>query len=165
MPVAKESLMRLCWLAGVIIIGDSNDHAEKRRGTDLANLTPIRHRAFSVGEVSHQMSCYNKIFQEIIHYRYIINKTKGVYYDREAMSKRGVTSRFDPLPMLMGSALGGLLVDGKPVPSFDGKNRWAAAPDGAWVGDVVVPTNERPSEGYVDVSRRYSCGLGRRIAS
>lgn len=64
MPVAKESLMRLCWLAGVIIIGDSNDRAEKRRGTDLANLTPIRHRAFSVGKVSHQMSCKNKIFRK-----------------------------------------------------------------------------------------------------
>ena len=73
---------------------------------------------------------------DIIHYRYIINKTKGVYYDREAMPKRGVTSRFDPLPMLMGSALGGLLGDGKPVPSFDGKNRWAAAPDGANLGDL-----------------------------
>ena len=93
---------------------------------------------------------------DIIHYRYIVNKTKGVYYDREAMPKRGVISRFDPLPMLMGSALGGLLVDGKPVPSFDGKNRWAAAPDGAWVGDVVVPTNEPPSGEYEDVSRRYS---------
>ena len=93
---------------------------------------------------------------DIIHYRYIVNKTKNVYYDREAMPKRGVTSRFDPLPMLMGSAGGGLLVDGKPVPSFDGKNTWAAAPDGAWVGDVVVPTNEMPSGKYKDVSRRYS---------
>lgn len=95
-------------------------------------------------------------YLDIIHYRYIVNKTKNVYYDREAMPKRGVTSRFDPLPMLMGSAGGGLLVDGKPVPSFDGKNTWAAAPDGAWVGDVVVPTNELPSGKYEDVSRRYS---------
>ena len=67
---------------------------------------------------------------DIIHYRYIVNKTKNVYYDREAMPKRGVTSRFDPLPMLMGSALGGLLVDGKPVPSFDGKKGGPPLPTG-----------------------------------
>lgn len=100
---------------------------------------------------------YDGLFDlDIIHYRYIVNKTKGAYYDRETMPKRGVISRFDPLPMLMGSAGVGLLVDGKPVPSFDGKNRWAAAPDGAWAGDVVVPTNEPPSGEYEDVSRRYS---------
>lgn len=102
---------------------------------------------------------------DIIHYRYIVNKTKGVYYDREAMPELSAESRFDPLPMFMGSGFGGLLVDGKPVPSFDVESQWSAAPDGAWVGDVVVPTNERPSEGCVDVSRRYSCGVGRRIAS
>lgn len=91
---------------------------------------------------------------EVEHHRFVVNETKGVYYDRESTRALADGTRLDPLPLLLGSAYGSLLVGGEPVATLEG-SRLAYGPDGLWVGDVVVPTQEPPRGGYEDVSGLY----------
>ena len=53
---------------------------------------------------------------------------------------------------------GGLLVGGEHLEPPEG-SVWRYAPDGLWLGDFVYPTNERPGDGYEDVSALYTMGL------
>ncbi len=91
---------------------------------------------------------------EIIHYRFMVNETRGLYYDRNTTQKLPTGSRLDPLPFLLGTARGALLIGGEHVAPPEGSS-WSDGPDGLWVGDLVYPTNKRP-ETYEDVSHLYT---------
>ena len=88
------------------------------------------------------------------HYRYLANETKGVFVDREVApvawvwvegENFGIT-RTDPLPLFMaiGNGLGG--------GDYWGENQEKI---GSWAGDVIVPTNERPGEGYQEIASPF----------
>lgn len=95
---------------------------------------------------------------EIVHYRFVVNETKGIYYDRETTQNCFTYSRFDPLPLLLGTTWGRLLVNREPIAAPQGSTV-RCGPDGLWVGEVICPTNERPGDGYVDVSALYTLAL------
>ncbi len=95
---------------------------------------------------------------EITHYRFMVNETKRVFYDREATQAISDSQRFDPLPLLLGTAWGSLLVNGN-LPKAPGGSQMASAPDGLWVGDLVYPSNVRPDSDYEDVSALYTLKL------
>ena len=83
--------------------------------------------------------------REVIVYRYIVNETKRVFYDRE-----GAADGFDPLPILLGLSTGYLWVESDPHPED-------LEPDGTWIGDVITPAHEPPDEaGYTDITGLYS---------
>ena len=91
---------------------------------------------------------------EIIHYRFIVNETRALYYDRNVTQELPTGGRLDPLPFLLGTARGALLVGGERIVSPD-SSAWADGPDGLWVGDLVYPTDKRP-DSYEDVSSLYT---------
>ncbi len=95
---------------------------------------------------------------EIARFRFMVNKTKRAYYDRESTQVVAGGRRFDPLPLLLGTAWGSLLVDGG-LPKAPEGSRMASAPDGLWVGDLVYPSDDRPEGGYEDVSALYALKL------
>lgn len=94
---------------------------------------------------------------EIAHHRFMVNETKGCYYDRQATQQIGHGHRFDPLPLLLGTAIGGLLVGGEHLAPPEG-SAWGHAPDGLWVGDLVYPSDARPGIDCEDVSALYTKG-------
>ena len=78
---------------------------------------------------------------ELKQYRYVVNETKQEYYDRARLNVG-----FDPLPVLMSTSWRNLYIDGRPN----------NGPDGLWVGDLIVPSDEAPGTGYEDVTNRYT---------
>lgn len=82
--------------------------------------------------------------RHITRYRYVVNDTKKVYYDRGADPASG---DFDPLPLLMSTSWGLLDIEGEIYCSYDG----------IWMGDRITPANVAPSDkAYVNVTGRYS---------
>ena len=88
------------------------------------------------------------------HYRYVVNETKGLFVDRETApvawvwvegSDYGIV-RSDPLPLFLaiGNGLGG-------------GDYWGPSEKqvGSWAGDAIVPTNERPSEGFQEIASPF----------
>ena len=43
---------------------------------------------------------------ELVRYRFMVNETKGLYYDRENTERSPNGCHFDPLPLLLGTARG-----------------------------------------------------------
>lgn len=88
------------------------------------------------------------------HYRYLVNETKGVFVDREAAPVAWVwveggdfgITRTDPLPLFMaiGNGLGG--------GDYWGPNDNQV---GSWAGDAIVPTSERPGEGFREIASPF----------
>lgn len=88
------------------------------------------------------------------HYRYLVNETKGVFVDREAAPVAWVwaeggdfgITRTDPLPLFMaiGNGLGG--------GDYWGPNESQV---GLWAGDAIVPTNERPGDGFREIASPF----------
>ena len=88
------------------------------------------------------------------HYRYIVNETKGIFVDREVAPVAWVwtneggfgITRADPLPLFMaiGNGLGG--------GDYWGPNENQI---GSWAGDAIVPTNERPGEGFREIASPF----------
>lgn len=88
------------------------------------------------------------------HYRYVVNETKGVFVDREqapvawVWAERGDFDivRIDPMPLFMaiGNGLGG--------GDYWGPNENQV---GSWAGDSIVPTNERPGEGFQEIASPF----------
>ena len=95
---------------------------------------------------------------DLVRYRFVVNETRGLYYDREATTEKPYRYNFDPLPLLLGTGRGSLLVGGEHLEALGG-SRWRYAPDGLWVGDLVYPSGERPGEDYKDVSALYAMDL------
>ena len=111
------------------------------------------------GSVTMRPASYTGPFDlEFIRRRFVVNETKGLYYDREVTEKSWSHHRFDPLPLLLGTARGGLLVGGEHLDPPRGST-WRHGPDGLWVGDLVYPSDERPGDGYEDVSALYTMSL------
>lgn len=92
---------------------------------------------------------------DIVHYRYVINHTKGQFYDRTRTPVRcvwphhlGIDSkvvRFDPFPALFAK-------DSR-LQSFNNCENVLFEDD--WVGDYIEPSNEGAPYGYLDVSVFY----------
>ena len=88
------------------------------------------------------------------HYRYIANETKGVFVDREKAPVAWVwvdkgdfgITRTDPLPLFMAIGNG-----------HGGGDYWGPNQDqvGSWAGDEIVPTNERPGEGFREIESPF----------
>ena len=70
----------------------------------------------------------------------------------------GISATGDPLPLLLGTTWGRLLVNREPIAAPQGCAE-PYGPDGLWVSEVICPTNERPGDGYVDVSALYTLAL------
>ena len=92
----------------------------------------------------------------IVRYRYVINHTKKLFYDRKKTPIIGVMSyplsteasieRFDPMPGLFSkdNLLGTILNHDNPQFMV------------SWVGDFVEPSHNVPPENYLDVSTFYA---------
>ena len=61
-------------------------------------------------------------------------------------------------PCCFGTTWGRLLVNREPIAAPQGCAE-PYGPDGLWVSEVICPTNERPGDGYVDVSALYTLAL------
>lgn len=94
--------------------------------------------------------------KDIVRYRYVVNHTKKLFYDRKKTPIIGVgqhslipeagIERFDPLPGLFSknSFLGTIL-------NHDNLQFMVS-----WVGDFVEPSHNVPPENYLDVSTFYA---------
>lgn len=110
----------------------------------------VRHPVFSDDSRDATWVPYDGPRNVAIHcYRYVVNESKREYVDRFRTAVRqidgrtGVIVRYDPVPELMCSGTGGL---------DDPEHKI----DGLWFGDVILPTDERPGDGYKAVAQWYS---------
>lgn len=96
------------------------------------------------------LDCYDGSFDvEIMEWRYVVNPARGEYIDYQrtpvVFASAKVIQRYDPLPLLLASATWAL---DDPEEEIEGR----------WLGDVVYPTNEDPSEGFTLIADSYVDG-------
>lgn len=95
--------------------------------------------------------------RELARYRYVINEATKEYYDRMhpanllgTEEERGTTVYEDLFPLTLSTATGRLFSTGTGKSAReDSRDPFC---DGMWIGDVLRPANERPGEGYRDMT-------------